>query len=188
MVTPYKYFIGLGHSLDQSAVDSVRPELGDILVADVRDQIHGSHKADGTPFAPLKYPRPDGGTGGPWFNTGTYLNSFTYAGMANGVALLSNHLGVMVHQHGATITAKRGKNLAIPLTAEAANSDGAKAMHGLFRIGKGLYESRGGTLIKHWLLVKRVVIPARPVGLSSEAKGMMMRAVVGAAIAQSRGQ
>lgn len=185
MVTPYRYYLGLASKLESAVAGSMRPELGEILLQDVQSQVMGGIGPDGEQWAPLKFPRPTGGNQ-PLFNTGGYLAAFSVAGMPGGIALVSNHPGAMTHQHGATITPKRGKALTIPLTAEAANSGGAKSMPKLFRIKNGLYGYQGQKLVKHWLLVKQVVIPARPVGLSSEAKGLMLRTIVSRAIAEGK--
>ena len=131
---------------------------------------------DGTPFRPLGWPRPSGGTK-PLLDTGVLRASVSAEADGSGITLRANAPGARLHQEGGVIVPRRAKALTVPLTREAARAGGARNFpRKLFAIGKkeggkgALAERtpRGG-LILHYLLRRSVTVPARPyLGVSAE--------------------
>lgn len=164
-MTPSEFFRDLAQVFGGPLPEATKQQAAEIFLEDVHWQLIRGKSPDGTPFVPLKYPRPEGGTY-PLINTGNYARSFGTVATATGVALTSTHPAVMVHQHGATIRPKRAKALAIPLTIEAKQAGSPRSMANLMAMKGGLFESIGSSYIQHWVFAKQVVIPPRPVGIS----------------------
>jgi len=163
---------------------SFRPPLEDsklLIIGAVRQGFQQGMSPDGIPWAPLKFQRPYAGTSNkPLLNFGFLQASIVGAGRGH-VEKLTDFELIMgtnlesagLHQFGGTITPRRAKALTIPLTKEAARAGGAR------RFGRPLFVLQGNEgetaflaekvtkgkqqkLIRHYLLTKRVTVPARP--------------------------
>lgn len=124
------------------ASNDVRERLARVLGAEALAQaqlgFRGSRDPYGDAWASLKL-RP----GKPLLDTGRMRNSFTYRVQPGGFVVGTNFIGAAVHQHGATITPKRGKFLRF----------------------------RAGGRKAPWVFAKRVQIPARPM-MPSGSRGL----------------
>lgn len=161
--------------------------IGSVMQADVRERFQTSTDPDGRPWRPLRRPRPQGGTK-PLLNTGQLRNSIVPVVTADGGAVGTNHVAARLHNGGGTIRPKKGKALAIPLTREAVRAGSPRRFKRRLVLLAGkrqggpakLVEWKGGKAVAHFLLVKKVVVPARRfAGLS--ARG---RAAVGAVVGE----
>lgn len=154
---------------------------------------------DGTPYKPLKFPRPNGGDR-PLRDTGALLASLGGGSGhvrrvgGNSLVIGTNLDYAATHQYGATILPAKGKYLSIPLTAAAKKAGGAAQYPGQL---VGRYGKVGGVLLdaqsgeKQYALAKKAVIPARPfVGFSESLKEKLAKlaaAIFGAALGVKRG-
>lgn len=100
-------------------------QVGQALENDAKDSFDASRSPDGTPWSPLRYPRPRGGNK-PLLDTGMLRASLTNNGRGHvriesqsSLEWGTNLQQAMVHQHGAVIVPKKGKFLAIPTSVEA---------------------------------------------------------------------
>lgn len=119
---------------------------------------------DGTPFAPLKYPRPIPGLRPkPLLNTGFLRNSLAQNHGTNWFEVGTADMPKARTQHfGATIRTSHW--MTIPLTRKAQLAKSARNFHPRLHrrhIGKQdfLVDAAG---VRHYVLVKKVVIPPRP--------------------------
>lgn len=148
-----------------------------LLAADMKSNFARQSSPAGVPWAPLKHPRPRGGSQ-ILRDRGLLMASLTAQGRGHVERLNAREL-VMgtnleyagLHQYGGTIRPKRGKYLAIPLTREAVTAGSPRRMDGLV----GIFGAKGGVLKKgdvvHFALTKSVTVPARPfVGVSAKAQ------------------
>ncbi len=138
-MSPQDFFTDLAQVFQRSIPTEVKQAAAEIFLADVQWQLLRSHDSAGRPFVPLKNPHADGTTT-PMFHTGEYARSFGVRVTETGVALTSDHPGVMVHQFGAVIRPKNKKLLR-------------------FKVGS----QSGGTKT---VFAREVHIPPRPVGCS----------------------
>lgn len=169
------------------AIREAGPEIEVLAVAGVRQGFAEGVSPDGTPFAPLAHPRPQGG-GKPLRNTGLLAASVSASCTGDELALRANAPGARLHQEGGTVRPTRAKALAIPVTPEAVRAGSARRFpRRLFALGakaagkgKGaLAESdgRGGVKV-HYLLRQSVDVPARPyLGVSEKVLGRIGAAV-----------
>jgi len=158
---------------------SFRPALEQcklIAIADVRMNFVNQHDPDGNPWQPLKMRRPRGGNqvlrdrGILMASTGAADNAASVERITDTTLEVGTNLEYAgIHQRGGTITAKRGKYLAIPATAEA-QATPARQFPGKLRfiptrrggvlVGAGERGNRQGKI--QYVLVPSVTIPARP--------------------------
>lgn len=166
-------------------------------VAGAKRNFQTSTAPDGTPWAPLKFPRPNGG-GKPLLDTGLLMASLSATFDGDTLTLRANGPGAAVHNFGAAIRPVKGKYLAIPVTREARKATGPRAFpRKLFFVprksgpGGSLAEAvekgkQKGQLLVHYLLRDHVDVPAREfLGFSSEtllALGEIAEADLGGAI------
>jgi phage gpG-like protein len=160
--------------LRQGIPDAVQRPVAMVLVADVQDQFYNGHDASGQPFAPLKFPRPAGGNR-PLLNQAILANSYTAETDPRGVTVGSSHVAAALHQFGGVIRPVKAKALTIPLTKEASQYGSPRRFpRPLFVAAGGLVERTGqgprAKLVKHFLFVRSVTVPARPVGFSQQAQ------------------
>lgn len=171
-----KLFGQMGADWSQVPREAIR-KAGDVAYAEIMDGFARSRAPDGTPWAPLKRRRPGGGGKGPLLATGAMRDSIQLRYLATGFEAFTNRVRAAVHQYGATITPRRAKMLAIPLTAEAQAAGSPRKFPGLLvpvtRGGKGVLVERTGKRGRpkaQYALVRSVKIPARPfLGFSAKA-------------------
>jgi len=150
-----------------------------IVREDTRENFRRAVTPDDRPWPPLARPRPNGTTH-PLWKSGDLMRASTVAGdprhveeiSGNTLTFGTTHPLAPIHQSGATITPKRAKYLAIPITRDAEKAGSPRAFgRKLFPIVKGgvakaLAETTGkgknARLVVHYLLRKSVTIPARP--------------------------
>lgn len=144
-----------------------------LIVADVKENFQGSHGPDGTPWPALAHPRPNSkGADKPLLNTGLLRASVTAAGGqghyesigANRLIFGTNLDYASTHQEGATITPKNAKNLAIPLTKEAARAGSPRNWaEGAVAPAKGKQgKVKGGELTERRSMLQLIPRPGRP--------------------------
>lgn len=162
------------------------PMIGGALKRDMTAGV----SPDGTPFAPLKFPRARGGTK-PLIDQGFLRASLE--GGANHVERVegstlyvgTNRVGSSLMQDGGTVVAASGRALSIPMTPEAARAGSPRSFPrklflmwftksgGLFEVAETMRKKRSKSgsssrvadkkpLTMQYLLVKKVVVPARP--------------------------
>lgn len=142
---------------------------GIMALAEVRRRFDTGTGPDGMPWAPLAFPRPEGGSI-PLRNHGILAASYTYESGGDYFRVGTNHEAARLQHYGGTVVPIAAKFLTLPITREAVYAGRARNMPGLHAEAN----DRGGVLadnqhVAHWLLVKSVTIPARPqVGLSDE--------------------
>jgi phage gpG-like protein len=160
------------------AVSSALPAIRVRAVSGVKKHFVRQEGPDGVPWPAMKSPRPDGGNK-LLRDKGLLFGSVAGRVTDRGIEVFASHPAANVHQFGATITAKRGKYLAIPVTKEAKRIGSPRlnkfprplfVMHA--RNGLGLYLAerlQDGTLVVHYILRRSVTVPARPfIGFSAE--------------------
>ncbi len=160
--------------------------LQQLALSGVHDHFVQSKDPDGKPWPPLAHPRPQGGDV-PLRNTGLLMASVTSTTQANADSLLvvvqSNRQGARLMNEGGTVTAKRGKFLAIPLTVVAARVDSPRNFPGALTF-VGRPGGKTGALVdeageSQYALVHSVLVPARRfLGFSAKTIDRMVRAVV----------
>ncbi len=137
---------------------------GMMMVADVKRNFNESHDPDGTPWKPLAFARPSGGSK-PLQDQGLLAASFSASTGGNWAQVGSNAVQANLHQLGGTIVPKRTKYLAIPLTRQAQRAGSPRRFPGLLRCVIG---AKGGVMIdaqgepQYALTKGPIVIPARP--------------------------
>lgn len=154
--------------------------LAQILVSDVKARFDVSRAPDGTPWRPLKRPRPDGSSK-PLLDTGQLRASITAESDETGITVGTTRAGAALHQYGGTVTAPNGRPLEIPLTRQAkrAGRSGRLRRPGKIPPTTGSPHEPG-----HFLLVHRYVVPARPfLGVSDEAARQVARVLAEVALA-----
>jgi phage gpG-like protein len=159
-----------------STLTPVLKSAGLMMLADVKRNFNESHDPDGRPWAPLAHPRPSGGAK-PLQDRGLLAASFSSKVTGAGVVVGSNRVGVNLHQMGGTISPKRAKFLAIPLTRAAQRRGRPRRFSGLLHAVMG---ARGGVLldehdVAQFALTKGPIrIPARPmVGFGARLLGRL---------------
>ena len=162
-----------------------------IVKSDIQDHFRKQQAPDGTSWAPLKHQRVRPGSSNQALrDTGLLLASVTsksadgHIEEVTGDRLVygTNLIQAAIHHYGGVIRAKKGKFLAIPITKEAYYAGSPRRFpRPLFLLGHSVLaeeqqKKRGKKqqgplgIVRHYLLVKSVTIPARPfVGLSNEA-------------------
>lgn len=169
------------------AVADAMPACRVIAVSGVRRSVAAGQSPDGTPLAPLTFPRPQGGDK-PLQNTRLMLNSVSATNTDDSLTLTANHPGARLQHFGGTVVPVKAKALSIPVTKEAVRAGGASkfpvrliylhtktsnpddrgklAEVRKTTTGKGKKKEK---LIVHYLLRAKSVIPPRPwLGFSSE--------------------
>jgi len=160
---------------------------------DLKENLRAGRSPDGTPFRPLKFPRPNGKTS-PLWDTGALARSVGGAGgghvetrTADTLTLGTNLEYAGIHQDGGEVTPKTARWLTIPLTAAAKRAGGARNFPAplyfvpLGRNKAALRQTRQAKgkrgkakTMTHYLLVKKVTIPARPfIGFSPALVGRL---------------
>lgn len=151
-------------------------ELVQILVSDVKRRFVTSTAPDGSPWKPLKYRRPRG-PGKPLLDTGLLLASITGSYEPNALRVGTNRAGAALHQFGGTVLPVKGKFLTIPNTPAAVRAGSPRRLTGtpstpLFA------RRRGGEWVGHFILARKVVVPARPfLGVSQEGARALLAAI-----------
>lgn len=194
----------LADRLQRVAAESAReipPSVGRKLavaaVAGAKRHFQTSTAPDGTPWAPLKFPRPNGGSK-PLLDTGLLMGSLNATFDGDTLTLRANGPGAAAHNFGATIRPVNAKFLAIPVTREARKVTGPRAFpRDLFfikrkagpggslaeRVAKG---KKKGQVLVHYLLRDHVEVPRREfLGFSREtleAMGEIIQADIGAGV------
>lgn len=147
---------------------------GLMALSEVKARFQTGTGPDGRTWAPLRFPRPEGGTI-PLRNHGILAASYTSESDSTSFRVGTNLEKARVHHYGATIYPVKRKALTIPLTKEAVRAGSARAQGGLVLMGRYLVKKdppravKGQTqkIVRHWILVLSVTIPARPqVGVS----------------------
>lgn len=139
-------------------------------VADCKRNIAEQHAPDGTPYIPLAHGRPGGvGSPIPLKDTGLLINSIQGRATPTDVIVSSNMAYAGVHQFGAVLTPKRAKFLCIPITKMARMAGSPRRFPGKLspRVNKAktkgvLIERIGSIDVVHYVMVRSVVVPARP--------------------------
>jgi phage virion morphogenesis protein len=154
-------------SVGKSSPEELRPLLktiGILMAAAAKENIKLARTPAGKPFAPLAHPRPAGGSK-PLNDTGQLGASITWRIEGSKVIAGTNRRGAALHQFGGTVSAKRTKYLAIPLTRRAARVRSPRSMPGLhpqFKRGanRGVLADKNG--VAQFALVPSVQVAARP--------------------------
>lgn len=151
-------------------------ELVQVLVSDVKKRFVTSTAPDGTPWKPLKYPRPRG-PGKPLLDTGLLLASISGDFTPTSLRVGTNRQGAALHQFGGTVTPKKGKFLAIPNTPAAVRAGSPRNATGSAAVPL-FARRRGGQWVGHFILARKVTVPARPfLGASEEAVRAVLAAI-----------
>lgn len=166
------------------------------LRSDFRENFDGSHGPDGTPWPGLKHPRiRSKGADKPLLDRGLLAASAAARGTnhienvtPNSLEIGTNDERAALHQFGGEIRPKKGRALSIPLTVDALRAGGARNFpRPLFvdvtngdkaflaeTVQKGRGKKRRDQLIRHYILVPKVTIPARPfIGFSEKVLGII---------------
>lgn len=164
-------------------------QIGMVLLAGVRKRFQAGVSPSGVKWKPLGRARPGGGGGSlPLLDTGVLRNSFQVRVEADGASVGSVLPQARLHQYGGIVRPKRAKNLSIPLTAMAKRAGSPRRFprklefrpfktKGANAVGV-LYERKGSAQVDHYLLVKEVAVPARPIiGESAEDSRLIQRIV-----------
>lgn len=149
-----------------------------VLLSGMRRRFQGGVDPLGRPWPRLRHPRPAGGTK-PLLNFGILRNSYRTRVHPDGAEVYSDLPQARLHNFGGTVVPKKAKALAIPLTVQAVRAGGPRRFPKKLQFrphpsGKNavgvLYEKlAGGKTTDHYLLVKKVTVPARwHVGASAE--------------------
>ena len=171
----------------RQAVTNRAREIEVIAVSEMKLAMTQGHSPDGTPYVPLSWPRIRGGDK-PLLDRGLLRACLSALATGDSLTLSATAPGARVHQFGATITAKPGKALAIPMTKEALYAGSPRNFPGLFRVRGGLATAvetrsrrgRYGTRVQtrvvlQYLFKKSVTIPARPyLGLTDNAIALIV--------------
>ncbi len=166
--------------------------IGQMVVSDVKSNFANQRGPDGVRWRQLSRPRPGGGNLA-LRDRGLLLGSITAAATADTVAVGSGLEYAGVHQFGGVIAPKAAKALAIPVTKEAARAGSPRRFpRPLFllkgKAGKpgclaesketGRGKAKTKTVVVHYVLVAKVVVPARPyLGFSAGLLGRVERLV-----------
>lgn len=186
--------------------------ISKMVLSDVQSNFAKGSSPDGVKWKPLAHGRPSGVGGLPLRDNGLLLGSMTQKSTASEITVGTNLAYAGVHQWGATITPKRGRFLAIPLTKEAKRAGSPRNFP---RPLTAIIGKNGGVLIEtppprpkkpkgstavtagktkkkpppakppvaQYALVKRVKIPARPfLGLSAKLLDQVERLIADEAI------
>jgi phage gpG-like protein len=151
-------------------------EVIEIGKADIKRRFVSGTAPDGTPWKPLRFNRPSG-PGKPLQDTGELTASIQGRSEPGQVVWFTTRQGAALQNNGGTVVPRKGKFLAIPLTVEAKRAGSPRRVTGSARVP--LFARRvNGQLVGHFLLVKKVVVPARPfMGLSGQALSAIAQAL-----------
>lgn len=152
--------------------------IAGVLLSGMRRRFQAGVDPLGRPWPRLRHPRPAGGDK-PLLNFGILRNSYRTRVHPDGAEMFSDLPQARLQNFGGTVTPKRAKALAIPLTPQAARAGGPRRFPKELALrplppGKNavgvLYErAAGGRTVDHYLLVKKVTVPARlHIGASAE--------------------
>jgi phage gpG-like protein len=159
--------------LDALSFEPAFRVIKQLAVSDIKTNFDQGRAPDGAQWAPLRHARPRGGNK-PLRDRGLLMASMTAGGQghvetisAREFSFGSNLVQARTHQYGATIRAKKGKYLAIPVSREAVRFGSPREFTPpLIFIPKK--SGRGGVLVEkenkgrlHYVLVEQVVIAAR---------------------------
>ena len=155
---------------DPKVRDTLHRNLAIVAMAESKKCFTESRSPEGKPWIPLRHPRVRGGGGQkPLYNHGLLMGSITAAVQDDQLIQSSNLEYASLHQFGGTITPKKGKYLAIPLTRQAVTAGRPrnfptvlvflKGPRGAALVERGL---KGKPNIGHYALVTSVTVPARP--------------------------
>lgn len=189
-------FGGLADRLQRAAQTATREipasvgrKLAVAAVSGAKQHFQTSTAPDGTPWAPLKHPRPSGGSK-PLLDTGLLRSSLSATFEGDTLTLRANGPGAALHNFGGTVRPVNAKFLAIPVSREASKAAGPRTFpRKLFFVkgkagpGGSLAEKRAkgkgkGQLIVHYLLRDHVTVSARPyMGFSRETLEAMAEIV-----------
>lgn len=189
--------------------------ISKMVLSDVQSNFAGGHSPDGVKWKALAHGRPRGGNPRPLRNNDILMGSMNQKVTETEIIVGTNLQYAGVHQWGGTITPKKGKFLAIPLTKDAQMAGSPRnfprpltpiiGKNGGVLIetpprrprpkgstavtaGKGKKKPPPSTAGKaQYALVKRVKIPARPfLGLSAGLLDRVDRLIADEAIKQFR--
>lgn len=161
-----------GGGLDAATVREVL-EIGK---ADIKRRFMSSTAPDGTRWKPLRYGRPGGGDR-PLQDTGALVASIQGRAEPGRAVWFTNRVGAGLHNAGGTVVPRKGKFLAIALSAQAKRAGSPRRMTGTPQMPL-FARPLNGRLVGHFLLVKKVVVPKREfMGLSPRAVGAIAEAV-----------
>ena len=162
-------------------------QIGMVLLGGVRKRFQAGVTPAGVKWKPLKGNRVGGGNL-PLLDTGVLRNSYQVRVEPDGASVGSVLPQARLHHFGGVVKPKRAKNLSIPLTVPAKRAGSPRRFPRELRFrpfkntgGKAvgvLYEDRGGRRVDHYLLVKEVVVPARPVIGESAEDTRLIRLIV----------
>jgi phage gpG-like protein len=156
-------------------------------VSGYKEGFRSQRAPDGTPWAPLKYPRPRGGST-VLVDTGRLRNSGEARVSGETLALSATAPGAAAHQFGAVVRPKAAKALAIPVTVPATRFASPRRFPGPAlvylpsrhqnpddrgKLAQITFKGRGKrarvVVTVHYLLRAKVVVPKRPfVGFSAD--------------------
>ena len=170
----------------QTRVKSIRPVLSVFAasgVREIRDRFQTGIGSKGERWSPLKFPRPEGG-GKPLLSSGVLEASFTNRVTEDTITIGTAQKQAPLMNMGGTVTPKKGRFLAIPLTKEAKRAGSPRrfrrVLHARFaKNGRtGVLVDRKG--VEQYLLVQKVTVPARPfMGFSDQWRQDFLSAVTG---------
>jgi hypothetical protein len=175
----------LGQRLEAigSRIETLEPLLtaGALMaVAEVKDRFNTSLDADGKPFKPLQYPRPDG-SAKPLQDQGILAAATTFRLIPFGFQVGNNRPQSRLMQLGGKVRPVAAKFLAIPLTKRAKLARSPRRfpepLIPLVRGISGVLTDSGGT--PQYGLTKEVTVPARKyMGVSVELLAKFRRATI----------
>src|SRR5436190_4691176 len=115
----------IGPGVEAKARAVATPIIQILSVSGAQAGINAGVDIDGKPFAPVKFPRPEGGTAHPLRDKGLLAASISASVTERELTLSANAPGARILNYGGTITPKK-KFLTIPLTVEAKRAGGAR--------------------------------------------------------------
>ncbi len=136
-----------------------------MMVSSAKDCLNRGQTPDGIPFPPLAHTRPAGGNK-PLRDKGLLAASISGRNSDTEAAAATNLEYAALQNYGGTVTAKKSKFLAIPLTLEAARAGSPRNFPRRLVAIVQSAQNRGvlidNELEPQYVLVKSVTIPARP--------------------------
>lgn len=142
-----------------------------LAVSDVKKRFATGTDPQGHAWAPLKHRRIiSRGADKPLRDTGLLMASVSAKATRTELIVGSNLAYAGVHQYGATIVPVRAKWLTIPITKKAKRAGSPRRFQGVLhprinRAGTGgvmVEIDANGIGVVHFVMTKRVVVPARP--------------------------
>ena len=170
---PISSFVGAMNSAGPEIATKVWTNCASAIrimsVSGVKKNINEGVDVQGKAFAPLKHARPEGGSQ-PLKDKGLLAASISATVTEREITLAANSPGARLQNYGGTVTPKRAKALAIPVSKEAkrvGSPGGGRFPRPLFAMSAKsattglLCENVNGKVVVHYVLVKSVTIPPR---------------------------